>query len=245
MHKTAGRDTGQRTIELLDPVENNLVARVRNVAVASYNVIAGDEVVFTYTTTAPETDGEYPFHVLFKQAPVEGNTSVRVQSTSATKLALTSLGTVSADTGAPRLAITVSLQDDADVGRVSAAAVPVTLRSNSATGAFSATVDGAGTAPITVDIPDGEPSVIVHYSDSIPGTATITATATGLTPATPHMVTVMTDMVEIVEGSVTVSSTIAKDGDTVTVTAMATAGQRTAGYYRNSRYRRSDDRVID
>ena len=35
----------------------------------------------------------------------------------------------------------------------------------------------------------------------------------------------MTDMVEIVEGSVTVSSTIAKDGDTVIVTAMATAGQ--------------------
>ena len=62
--------------------------------------MAGDEVVFTYTTTAPETDGEYPFHVLFKQVPVEGNTSVRVQSTSATKLMLSSAGTVSADPGA-------------------------------------------------------------------------------------------------------------------------------------------------
>ena len=70
-------------------------------------------------------------------------------------------------------------------------------------------------------------SAMAYYSDSAGGTtATITATApgSGLTADTDP-VTVTTGVLEIVDGSVTVSSTIAKDGDTVIVTAMATANQ--------------------
>ena len=63
---------------------------------------------------------------------------------------------------------------------------------------------------------------MAYYSDSTPGTATITATATGLTSAT-HMVTVSTGTVVI--SSVSFSPAVAKDGDTVTVTAMATPAQ--------------------
>ena len=157
----------------------------------------------------------------------EGDTSVRVQGTSATQLVLSSTtGTVSADPGEAPLAVTVSLQDDDGTERATANPVAVTLTSSSATGAFSTTADGAGTAPITVNIAVGMSSAMAYYSDSTAGTATITATSpgSGLTADT-HEVTVTTGVVEIVEGSVTVSSTIAKDGDTVTVTAMATAGQ--------------------
>ena len=120
----------------------------------------------------------------------------------------------------------MSLQDDDGTERATANPVAVTLTSSSATGAFSTTADGAGTAPITVNIAVGGASAMAYYSDSTAGTATITATSpgSGLTADT-HAVTVSTGVVEIVEGSVTVSSTIAKDGDTVTVTAMATAGQ--------------------
>ena len=67
----------------------------------SHRVNAEDEVVFTYTTTAPVDDDVYPFQVLFDGALVEGDTSVRVQGTSATQLVLSSTtGTVSADPGA-------------------------------------------------------------------------------------------------------------------------------------------------
>ena len=167
-----------------------------------------------------------PSRSFLGKALVEGDTSVRVQGTSATQLVLNSAGTVSADAGAAPLAVTVSLQDDDGTERATANAVAVTLTPSSATGAFSTTADGAGTAPITVNIAVGGASAIAYYSDSTAGTATITATSpgSGLTADT-HAVTVSTGVVEIVEGSVTVSSTIAKDGDTVTVTAMATAGQ--------------------
>ena len=220
-------DTGSRTIEKLGPVGRDMVARVKRNVADSHHVMAEDEVVFEYTTTAPKTDGEYPFYVLFAERGVEGNTSVRVQGTSATQLALSSTtGTVSADPGEASLPVTVSLQDDDGTERATVNPVAVRLRSSSATGAFSATADGAGTAPITVNIAVGDTSAMAYYSDSTAGTATITATSpgSGLTADT-HAVTVSTGVVEIVEGSVTVSSTIAKDDDTVTVTAMATAGQ--------------------
>ena len=51
-----GVDTLTRTIQKLNPVGNDMVARVKNVAIDSYKVNAGDEVVFTYTTTAPTDD---------------------------------------------------------------------------------------------------------------------------------------------------------------------------------------------
>ena len=224
VHKRDGVDTLDRTIEKLNPISNrDMVARVKSVTIASYRLNADDEVVFTYTTTAPQTDDVYPFQVLFDGALVEGNTSVRVQGTSPTTLALSSAGTVSADAGAAPLAVTVGLQDDAGMERATINPVAVTLTSSSATGMFSTTADGAGTASPMVTIAAGATSAMAYYSDSTPGTATINATAIGLTAAMPHSVTVTTGMVEI--ASVSFSPAVAKDGDTVTVTAMATPAQ--------------------
>ena len=216
-----GVDTLTRTIEKLNPVVNDMVARVKNVTIASYRVQAGDQVVFTYTTTAPVTEGPYPFQVLFDGALVEGTTGVRVQGTSPTTLAVSG-GTVSADAGAAPLAITVGLVDDDMMERATVSPVAVTLTSSSATGAFSADAEAAGTASLTVNIAAGGTSAMAYYSDSTAGTATITATATGLTMGTAA-VTVTTDVLVITSASA--DAAIAKDGDTVTVTAMATAGQ--------------------
>ena len=214
----------RRIVEELDPIDGErMAARVQ-----AAHVRVGDEVIFIYQNAdAPTEDETSTFQILFENEVVE-NIEVYVQSTSATQLVLNSAGTVSADPGAAPLAVTVSLQDDDENDRVTVNAVKVTLRSSSATGAFSLTADGAGTASLVVDIAAGMSSAMAYYSDSAGGTtATITATApgSGLTAATPPPVTVITGIVEITAGSVTVSPTIAKDGDTVTVTAMATAGQ--------------------
>ena len=129
--------------------------------------------------------------------------------------------------GAAPLAVTVSLQDAAGMAAVMVNPVSVTLTSSSATGAFSETADGVGTASITVNINAGETSAPAYYSDSAGGTtATITATAPGsvLTPTTA-MVTVSTGVIAITADSVTVSPALAKADDMVTVSVRGTPGQ--------------------
>ena len=223
VHKRGGVDTLERTIEKLNPIVNDMVARAKNVAIASHRVNADDEVEFTYTTTAPVDEGVYPFQVLFDGALVEGNTSVLVQGTSATTLAVSSAGMVSSDAGAAPLAVTVSLQDDAGVMRATATDQAVTLTASA--GSLSATADGAGSASLMVTIPAGGTSAMAYYSNSTAGTATITATApgSGLTASMPHTVTVTTSVVEITS-EVTVSPALASAGDTVTVSVMGSSG---------------------
>ena len=224
-HKRGGQDRRSVIVGELDPVDRDMVARVNS---TTLNVKAGDQIIFEYqNATAPATAEVSNFRVLFggqtNDAQVGDVISVFVQSAMPSQLALSSRGTVSADAGAAPLEVTVSLQDAAGMAAVMVSPTSVTLTSSSE-GTFSEMMGEAGTAPLTVSIPAGDSSKIVYYSDSIVGTPTITATAANLTTAT-HDVSVTSSVLEIVEGSVMVSSTIAKDGDTVTVTAMATAGQ--------------------
>ena len=183
-------------------------------------------------------DDVYPFQVLFRDALVEGDTSVRVQGTSATQLVLNSAETVSVDRGEAPLPITVSLQDDDETERATANPVAVTLRSSSATGAFSETADGVGTPSLVVDIAVGMSSAMAYYSDSAGGTtATITATApgSGLTAVTSHMVTVTTGVVAIGPIAVTLSDsdgaakagTNVMAGDTVTISVTDSTSGKT------------------
>ena len=148
-----------------------------------------------------------------------------VQSTSATTLAVSSAGTVSADAGAAPLAVTVSLQDDNGVMRATPTVQAVTLTASA--GSLSEAADGAGSASLMVNIPAGMTSAMaVYYSNSAAGTtATITATApgSGLTASMPHTVMVTTSVVEITS-DVTVSPSLARAGDTVTVSVMGSVG---------------------
>ena len=224
-HMRDGLSLGNRVVEEITPVDRDMVARVKS---GVLHVMAGDQIIITYeNATAPATAGVTPFGVYFggqtNDAQVE-SINVFVQSAMPSQLALGPAGTVSADVGAAPLAITVSLQDAAGMAAAMAGSTAVTLTSDSATGAFSVTADGTGTATLVVNIPAGMTSAMAYYSDSTPGTATITASSAGLTSDT-QMVTVSTGVVAITPGSVTVSPALAKAGDTVTVSAMATPGQ--------------------
>ena len=74
--------------------------------------MAGDEIRFTYMNAdAPTADEVSDFEILFDGTPVEGDTTVRVQSSMATVLGLKSAETVSVDDDAAPLAITIELQD--------------------------------------------------------------------------------------------------------------------------------------
>ena len=216
-------DTKRRTVEKLSVVGRDMVARVKSGILADFNVMAGDDIRFTYMNAdAPTADEVSDFQIIFDGTQVAGDTSVRVQSSMATALGLKSAETVSADADAAPLAITVELQDSD--GNMRGRETPATVRlASSSEGTFSLTDDGAGTATLTVLIPVGDSSKMVYYSDSIVGTPTITATAARLTTAT-HDVSVTSDVVELTS-AILGPPTVAKVGDTVTVTATGTAGK--------------------
>ena len=218
-HRSGGA-IRQTSIEKLDPIGRDMVARVKR---GGLEVIAGDQIIFTYeNATAPAAPEISNFVLIFDQQPIADSVKVRVQDSTPSALSLESAGTVSADAGAMPLGITVGLQDsDGDAVAMSSAAT-ITLVSTSATGAFSTMAGGTGSESLTVSIAGGDVSAMAYYTDSTAGVATISASAPGLTAASQD-VTVTGGVIAIT--SVTVSPTIAKDGDTVTVTAMATAGQ--------------------
>ncbi len=209
------------SVEKLAPVARDMVARVK---LGGLEVEAGDEISFNYhNADAPANREVSNFVMLFDGRPVDSNVSVRVQDSTPTQLILSSAGTVSADDGAMPLGITVGLRD-ADGHEVAMGSdVSVTLTSSSA-GTFSELAEGTGTESITVTVAGGEVSAMVYYQDATPGIATITATAPGLTMAS-HPVTVTTSVIAITEGSVTIEPALAMAGDTVTVSAMGTAGR--------------------
>ena len=224
-HTRDGLSLGNRIVEEIAPVDRDMVARVRS---GLLHVMAGDQIIITYeNATAPATVGVTPFGVYFggqtNDAQV-ASINVFVQSAMPSQLMLSSAGTVSADAGAAPLAVTVSLQDAAGMASAMVSTASVTLTSSSATGAFSETAGAAGTASLVVNIPAGMNSAMAYYSDSTAGTATITASAAGLTSDT-QMITVSTGVIAITAGSAMVSPALAKAGDTVTISAMATPGQ--------------------
>ena len=225
-HTRDGLSLGNRIVEEIAPVDRDMVARVRS---GILHVMAGDQIIITYeNATAPPTVGVTPFGVYFggqtNDAQVE-SINVFVQSAMPSQLMLSSAGTVSADPGAAPLAVTVSLQDAAGMAAGRASSTAVTLTS-SAGGRLSKTVDGVGTAILSVDIPAGETSSTAYYSNSTAGTATITASAPGsVLTADTQMITVSTGVIAITADSVTVSPALAKAGDMVTISARGTPGQ--------------------
>ena len=209
------------SVEKIDPTSRKMRARMR---IAGLEVEAGDQIVFTYQNAdAPKNAEVSAFIMGTDNEPITDKVYVRVQSTMPSMLSVSSAGTVSADAGAMPLALTVGLADAAGTMVAMEADTSVTLTSSSA-GTFSMTSDGVGTESLTVMIPGGEVSTMAYYMDATPGTATITASAPGLTMAS-HPVTVTTTVVEITAGSVMVSPALAMAGDTVTVSAMGTAGR--------------------
>ncbi len=209
------------SVEKLTPVGRDMVARVK---LGGLEVEAGDEIIFTYQNAdAPANREVSEFVMLFDGQRVNSNVSVRVQDSTPTQLTLSSAGTVSADDGAMPLGITVGLRDAEGHEVAMVSDVSVTLTSSSA-GTFSELAEGTGTESITVTVAGGEVSAMVYYQDSTPGIATITATAPGLTMAS-QPVTVTTSVIAITEGSVTIEPALAMAGDTVTVSAMGTAGR--------------------
>ena len=218
-HRHGGAVT-QTSIEKLDPIGRDMVARVKQ---GGLEVEAGDEIVFTYENAdAPATPEISNFILIFDGKPIADSVQVRVQDSTPSMLSLASAGTVSADADSMPLGITVGLADADGNAVAQNTDVMVTLTSTSATGMFSMMAGEAGTGSATVTIAGGDVSGMVYYADSTAGVATISASAPGLTMAS-HDVTVTGGVIEI--ASVMVSPTVAKDGDAVTVTAMANAGQ--------------------
>ena len=215
----------QTSIEPLDPIGRDMVARVKR---GGLEVIAGDTITFTYeNATAPAVPEISNFVLIFDQQPIADSVKVRVQDSMPSMLSLESAGTVSADEGAMPLGITVGLRDDDGDAVARENDAMVTLTSTSTTGAFSMMAGEMGTESITVTIDGGDVSTMAYYTDSTAGTATITATAPSLTMASQD-VTVTAAAVPpdaVVVDSVTVAPTLAMVGETVTVSAMGSAGQ--------------------
>ena len=235
VHRHAGAET-MTSIEKLDPIGRDMVARVR---LGGLEVEADDEIIFTLQNAdAPATPEISNFVMIFDQKPIGDSVQVRVQDSMPSALSLSSAGTVSAAADAMPLAITVGLQDDDEDAVAMLNDVAVTLTSTSA-GTFRKPDDEVGTESITVTIDGGEVSTMVYYMDSTAGTAIITASAPNLDPASQEVMveaapTAPVDppvdpevepVVAITEGSIMVSPALAMAGDTVTVSAMGTAGQ--------------------
>ena len=212
------------SLEKLDTILEGTNQMGARVGFGKADILADEMITFTYqNAAAPATAETSNFQMWFGGVQV-GDVSVRVQDSMPSMLSLSSAGTVSADAGA-ELVITVGLADaDGNAVAMNSDAM-VTLTSSSATGAFSMMAGEAGTASATVTIAGGDVSKMVYYTDSTAGTATITATAPGLTAAS-QAVTVTADPTAMPTiTSVSVDPVLAMMDDTVTVSAMATAGQ--------------------
>ena len=116
--------------------------------------------------------------------------------------------------------VTVTLQDEEGIAVPTAEDLDVGLTSSNAdTGSFM--VDGEAVEMVTIAA--GDNSATASYSDSASGTtATITASSGDLESDTAD-IEITTDLVELT--SATVTPTLAKAGDTVTVSAAGTAGK--------------------
>ncbi len=221
-------DQGNATINLAKP-------QGQSVIVTGVNMRPGDVIKIQYGwydtqdggAQVPRMAGTYKFQLEFDGAAVDDPPLFIVYGGTASKLMVDAPSTVSVDSGADPVTVTVEIQDDRDMAAIVDSALEVTLSSTSSTGSFT---DAAGTviANNRVTIPAGMTQATVHYSDTTVGTATITASATGLASG-QDTIEATSDVDRVDENSISVSSATAKEGDTVTVTASGTAG-RTATF---------------
>ena len=207
-------------VEKIGPFDRQMAARLK----PGSSLAAGDQVVFNFENVdAPATVGASTFTMFYGQAQVtNADLTVIVGSGKpATAVALTAPATHLIESTTPA-AISVQLQDE-DGSEVPAAVdTVVSLSSSSATGRF--TVDG--TAATSVTIAAGTTTATAAYTDSTEGDAVITASSGTLTADTAT-ITVTTQNVMITSASSSiadsdgVAKTVARTGDTVTVTARA------------------------
>ena len=207
-------------VEKIGPFEREMAARLK----PGSSLAAGDQVVFNFENVdAPATVGASTFTMFYGQAQVtNADLTVIVGSGKpATAIALTAPATHLVESTAPA-AISVQLQDE-DGSEVPAGVdTVVSLSSSSATGSF--TVDGAAATSVTIAA--GTTTATAGYADSTEGQATITASSGTLTVDTATItVTTANVMISSASSAITdsdgVVKTVARDGDTVTVTARA------------------------
>ncbi len=207
-------------VEKIGPFDRQMAARLKQ----GSSLAAGDQVVFTYENAdAPATVGPSTFTMLYGGVQVkDADLTVIVGSGKpATAIALTAPATHLIESTTPA-AISVQLQDE-DGSEVPAEVdTVVSLSSSSATGRF--TVDGAAATSVTIAA--GTTTATAAYTDSTEDDAVITASSGTLTADTAT-ITVTTRNVMITSASSSiadsdgVAKTVARDGDTVTVTARA------------------------
>ena len=199
-------------------IEKTAVADRKLMATVTGDGVAADETVtFTYqNATAPDTTGVTEFQVYYDGAQVESDDdTVLVQSAEgATMLGLSSEADtfIIDDDGSVTITVMLQAADSSAATRTEATAV--TLSSSSATGSFD---------PATVTIPSGETEGTSSYSDQAVGSVEITASTTGLADPKPLTIVANTEMPMI--ESVDFSPKVAKDLDTITVTAVGTPFQ--------------------
>ena len=215
------------SVEKIGPFDRQMAARLKS---GESTLAAGDQVVFTYENAdAPSTIGASTFVMYYGAEEVTMGDALTVlvgSGKDATALDVS----VSADMilleGDESVTVTVELQDEDGNDVPAAADMDVDLESSSATGSFM--VDGVEMDVVT--IMQGSSSAMADYTDSTLGEATITVSSGTLTEDTAT-VTVTTDVVEITSAGSTIADSdgvakeVARDGDTVTVTAMATRGK--------------------
>ncbi len=208
-------------VEKIGPFDRQMAARLK----PGSSLAAGDQVVFNYEdAAAPATAGASTFTMFYGQAQVRNAdlTVIVGSGKPATAIALTAPATHLIESTTPA-AISVQLQDE-DGSEVPAGVdTVVNLSSSSATGRF--TVDG--TAATSVTITAGSTTATAAYTDSTEGDAVITASSSGTLTADTATITVTTQNVMITSASSSiadsdgVAKTVARTGDTVTVTARA------------------------
>ena len=215
-------------VEKIGPFDREMAARLKS----GRELAAGDQVVFNYENAdAPATIGVSTFVMYYGAERVTRDTDLTVlvgSGKDATMLMVDAPGTLLVEAEAPAM-ITVELQDE-DGNEVPAAVggMEVMLASSSATGSFMA--DGEAVTSITISA--GTSSAMASYTDSTLGDAMITASSGTLTAGTATiMVTTNVVMVKSATFTITDSDDVAKDvdvardGDTITVTAIGTRGK--------------------
>ncbi len=233
VHKkyTAATDTlaeqtaAAAAVEKIGPFDRQIAARLKHTG----SLAAGDQVVFTFESAdAPTTVGASTFVMTYGGTEVTAGPALTVivgSGKPATAVDVTAPATHLVESTTPA-AISVELQDEDGNAVPAEADTVVSLSSSSATGSF--TVDG--TAATSVTIAAGSTTATAAYTDTTVGNAMITASSGTLTAGTA---TILVTTEQVVVDSVTftiadsdaIAKTVARDGDTVTVTATGTPGQ--------------------
>ena len=215
------------------PQGRKMVARVTQ----GSPVAAGGTITFTYKADPPINPEISMFKVYFDDAMIKESPELAVQPEGgATQIALGDVADLSADAD-PQMPVmvTVMLQGDDGSSATATAAVEVMLDDGASTGMFSMTEDGEYDDTATITIAAGMWEGMAYYKNSMLGSHTITASATGYDSVmTTVMVSTAVAGLTSVDFTVADSDGVVKtgdsahaamEGDTINVTAMANRDQ--------------------